>query len=94
VGVVALAGGVLLNLKANSMVDDWQAKVAYTASQSDSQKTYKALSWVGYGLGAACVATGAILFGVGLKQQAGSANVALLPAVGPGQAGALLMGGF
>jgi tetratricopeptide (TPR) repeat protein len=94
VGVAALAGGVLLNLKANSMVDDWQAKVSYTASQSDSQKTYKALSWVGYGLGAACVATGAILFGVGLKQQAGSANVALLPAVGPGQAGALLMGGF
>jgi tetratricopeptide (TPR) repeat protein len=94
VGVAALAGGVLLNLKANSMVDDWHAKVSYTASQSDSQKTYKALSWVGYGLGAACVATGAILFGVGVKQQVSSTNVALLPAVGPGQAGALLTGGF
>ena len=94
VGVAALAGGVLLNLKANSMVDDWQTKISYTASQGDSQKTYKTLSWVGYGVGAVCVATGAILFGVGLKQQAGSTSVALLPTVGSGQAGALLTGGF
>jgi len=93
-GAAALVAGVFLNLKANSMVDDWQAKISYSSSQSDSQQTYKTLSWVSYGVGAACIATGAILFGVGLKQRAGSTNVALLPLVGPDYAGAFVTGGF
>lgn len=92
-GVAAVVAGVVLNLKANSMVDEWQTKISYSASQGDSQKTYKTLSWVGYGVGAACVATGAILFGVGINRP-GSTNVALLPVVASDYAGASMTGGF
>jgi hypothetical protein len=97
VGVVALAGGVILNLKANSMVGDWEGKAGiYSNSQESSQKTYKALAWVGYGVGAACLATGAVLLGVGINKKSASSgtDVALLPALGPGQAGAVVLGNF
>lgn len=94
VGVAALAAGVVLNLKANGMVNDWRTKVSYTASQNDQYNTYKTWSWVGYGAGAACVATGAVLFGIGVRQGAGSNTVALLPAVNSRQVGALVTGGF
>jgi hypothetical protein len=97
VGVAAVVAGLIFNLKANSMVDDMQTKVdAFTADKSSSQKTYATLAWVGYGVGAACIATGAILTVVGASRHGGAAetNVALVPAVSPGQAGVLLQGGF
>lgn len=94
VGVAALAGGVLFNVKANSMTNDWESKVSYTDSQNSTHKTYKTLSWVGYGAGAACLVTGAVLWAVGRSQRDNSTSVALLPSVGPGHAGALLTGGF
>lgn len=97
VGVAAVVAGVIFNLKANSMVDDMQTKVdAFTADKSSSQKTYATLAWVGYGVGAACIATGAILTVVGASRHGDAAEptVALVPAVGPGQAGVVLQGGF
>ncbi len=96
VGILAVAGGVILNLKANSTVDNMETSVGgYSSAQANNQKTYKTLAWVGYGAGAACVATGAILIGVGIKSRASSStNVALVPAVGPGHMGAMLTGGF
>jgi len=96
VGGAALVTGVLLNLKVNSMINEMQTTPGgYSPSKENDRKTYKTLAWVGYGVGAVCVATGAILFGVGLKSgESSSTSLALLPAVGPGQAGALLTGGF
>jgi len=96
VGVAAVVVAVVLNVKANSMVDQIETTSnGYSSSKVDERKTYETLSWVGYGLGAACVATGAVLFGIGLKSGGGSStSVALLPALGAGQAGVLLTGGF
>jgi hypothetical protein len=97
VGVAAVVAGVAFNLKANSMVDDMQTTVdAYTSSKNSSQETYKTLAWVGYGVGAACIATGAVLIAIGASRRgsSGQTDVALLPALGPGQAGVLLRGGF
>jgi hypothetical protein len=97
VGVAALAGGVILNVKANSMVSDWENKAGtYSNGQESSQKTYKTLAWVGYGLGAACLVTGAVLLGVGFSKGNASSrtDVALVPTFGPGGAGAALVGGF
>jgi len=46
-------------------------------------------------VGAACVATGAVLYYLGLRSgSAGSTSFALVPAFAPGQAGALLKGAF
>lgn len=96
VGVAAVVAAVVLNVKANSMVNDMEATAnGYSSAKANDRKTYETFSWVGYGVGAACVATGAVLFGIGLKSGGSSStSVALLPAVGPGQAGALLTGGF
>jgi hypothetical protein len=97
VGVAAVVAGIAFNLKANSMVDDMQTNVdAYTSGKNASQNTYKTLAWVGYGVGAACIATGAVLIAVGASRRGSSSqtDVALVPTVGPDQAGVLLHGGF
>jgi hypothetical protein len=95
-GVASLGAGVLFNLKANSMISDMKTTVdGYSPSKNSEHDTYKTLAWVGYGVGAACVVTGAILYGVGLKAKSSSSpSVALVPVVGAGQAGAVLTGAF
>ena len=96
VGVAAVAAGVVFNLMSNSLINDMETNPgSYTKAKDTNSKNYKTFAWVGYGVGAACVVTGASLYGVGLKAGASSStNVAILPAFGPGQAGALLTGGF
>jgi tetratricopeptide (TPR) repeat protein len=95
VGVAAVIAGVAFNLKANSMASEMEGTVdAYTPSKDSSQKNYQTLTWIGYGVGAACIATGTILTVVGMTRSSNRSDVALVPAVGPGQAGVLLHGGF
>lgn len=92
-----MIAGVVFNLKANSIINDFETKPAsYSSDQDSTRKTYQTIAWVGYGAGVACVATGAALFGIGLKagRSNASTGVALLPAVGQGQTGVLLTGGF
>lgn len=93
VGVAAVGAGVLLNLKANSMVDDMYAtNNGYT--KESQRKNYETIAWIGYGVGAACIATGAVLYTLGLRAKSRANNLALVPAVGAGGLGATLMGGF
>jgi hypothetical protein len=96
VGVAAGGAGLAFNFKVNSMVNDMETKPdGYTTSKDSSRKAYETSMWVGYGVGAACIATGAILVTVGLGSRHGSSpDVALLPALGPDRAGVLLSGGF
>jgi len=95
VGGVALVAGVVLNLKVNSMASDLQKTDGYTSNKESDRKTYETLGWVSYGVGAACVATGAVLYYLGQRPgSAGSSSVALVPAFAPGQAGAILKGAF
>jgi hypothetical protein len=97
VGGAAVVAGVVLNLEVNSMVDEMQTKVGdYSSGKDSDRKTYQTLAWISYGLGAACIATGATLIGFGVKAggNAPSPSVALLPTVGGGQAGVTLTGGF
>ena len=58
-GGALLVTGVVLNLKANSMSRDLESY--YQKSTNSSRETYKTLSQVSYGVGAACVAGGAVL---------------------------------
>jgi len=97
VGVAAVIAGVVFNVKANSMVDEMQSTVdAYTPSKNSTEKTYETLAWVGYGVGAACIATGTVLTVIGARRRGPSmqTEVVLVPAVGPHQTGVLLRGGF
>jgi hypothetical protein len=93
VGGAVLVTGVILNLKVNSVASDMQKTNGYTDSKDSDRKTYETLGWIGYGVGAACVATGAILYYLGVRAP-GTASVALVPALAPGQAGAFVKGVF
>ena len=94
-GGAAVVTGVVLNLKVNSMASDLQKTDGYSAGKESDRKTYETLGWGGYGVGAACVATGAVLYYLGLRSgDTGTASVALVPAFAPGQAGALVKGVF
>jgi len=95
VGGAALVTGMILNLKVNSMADSIQQTDGYTPSKESDRKTYENLGWASYGIGAACVATGAVLYILGVRAGSnGAASVALVPTVAPGQAGAFLNGAF
>jgi hypothetical protein len=93
-GVAAVATGVALNVKANSVADElWQKQSQSKQSQHDTLKTW---SWVSYAAGAAFVATGATLYLLG--RRAGNAtkdvNVALLPAADANGGTVTLFGAF
>jgi hypothetical protein len=67
----------------------------YTPSKNSSHDNYVKATWISYGVGAACVATGAVLFGIGLGSNRGaSSDVAILPAIDNHQAGLALAGRF
>ena len=92
-GGALLITGVVLNLKVNGMSRDLESY--YQTSTNSRRETYKTLSQVSYGVGAACVAGGAVLYYLGWnKAQTSSASVALVPAVAPGEVGALVGGTF
>ena len=93
VGGAALVAGIVFNLKANSLASDLKKTDGYTSDKESSRKTYQTLGWAGYGVGAACVATGAVLYVLGLRSSDGS-PVAFVPAFAPGQAGAVVKGAF
>lgn len=96
VGGAALVAGILLNLHANSMASDMENNIGgYTPSKNSSHDNYVTATWVSYGVGAACVATAAVLFGIGLRSKGSASNeVAIVPAVDGHQAGLALTGSF
>jgi hypothetical protein len=95
VGVGGVVTGLVFNLKANSLASDWENKPgAYSTAAENDQKSYKTTAWVGYGVGAACAVTGAVLIALGARRTGSSGDVALVPSIGPGQMGALLTGAF
>ena len=89
VGGAALITGLVMNLKVNNAVGDIQRR--YNPNTDSSSKDDKTLSQVSYGVGAAFVAGGALLYYLGWR--AGH-QVAVTPSVSMGTAGAVLTGAF
>jgi tetratricopeptide (TPR) repeat protein len=80
VGGAAVVAGVALNLKVNSMASDYETYNGYTKQKESQRKNYETWGWVSYGAGAACLATGALLYYLGLRPSAdGAPSVAALP---------------
>jgi hypothetical protein len=94
-GGAALAAGILLNLKTNGIAASFKDRGGFTPDKESDRKTYEALAWVGYGVGAACIATGAVLYFVGRTPRAGDSSALVIqPAFGNGEVGAVLKGSF
>jgi hypothetical protein len=95
VGAAALITGVALNIKVNSMASDLQKPDNFNRDTDTSRKNYKTLGWVSYGVGAACLAGGSLLYYLGWHAgRTSTSTVGLAPYVAPGVAGALLGGSF
>lgn len=88
VGGAALVAGIVLNLKHNGAVADLKSE--YSGDTEDAMQTYKALSVVGYGAGAACLVGGITLYWLGYR----SGKTTIAPSVVAGNAGVLVAGGF
>jgi tetratricopeptide (TPR) repeat protein len=93
VGLAALGTGVGLALKTQDMSSDAEKNGGGTQAQEDRRKTLETWGWLSYGVGAAAIATGAVLYIVGWPSDR-STNVALLPALAPGGASMILQGSF
>jgi hypothetical protein len=95
VGAAAIITGVTLNLKVNSMSSDLAKSDNFNRDTDTSRKNYTTLGWVSYGVGAACLAGGSLLYYLGWHSGQGSgSSVALVPNVAPRMAGAVLTGAF
>lgn len=96
VGGAALIVGAALNLKVNGMADDLEKTDRYSDAKEADRETYRTLGWVSYGMGAACLAAGAVLYVLGFRSPGSSSpsSVTLAPALAPSQAGAVLQGVF
>jgi len=88
VGLASLGTGVGLALKAQSL-----STKDYSQSRENERNSLKAWVLASYGVGAAAIATGAVLFIVGWPR-VHSSSVALLPAVAPDGASVTLRGRF
>ncbi len=87
-GGAALVAGLVFNLKHNGMIKD--LKGDYSGATADSADSYKTLSMVGYGVGAACVVGGAALYWLGWR----AGRTVVGPTVVSGNAGLQLTGAF
>jgi hypothetical protein len=95
-GLATVVTGIILNIKANDLAHEMASTPSgYSAGKDSDRKTYKTLALTGYGVGAACVVTGTILYILGRDSRAsGSAALTIAPMLAHAQAGALLQGAF
>jgi hypothetical protein len=96
VGALALAGGVVCNVQANSLAKDLSGNT-YDRGKASTRDTYVTLGWVGYGVGAATLVTGATLFFLGgssAMTAETSTAMSLAPFFAPGLASLSLRGSY
>lgn len=91
-GALALVGGIVMGARAKSLSDEVSSDArkqpvgTFDRSKYDSGKRAETLEWVGYGVGAAALLGGAVLYWYGMVGQgpATSANLAwtVAPSIG------------
>ena len=92
-GGAALVTGAVLNLKVNSMASDLERPGAYSRTDESRRADYATAAWIGYGIGGALVASGALLYYLGWSSaRVGNTSVSLAP--GQGEVGIAFQGRF
>jgi hypothetical protein len=92
-GLVAVTGAIICGAEAKAYSDSIQNGTRFDPKIANTGRLFEALQWVGYGVGAALVATGAVLYGFGAASASGP-SVALTPTVVPGGVGVFAQGAF
>ncbi len=93
VGAVGIVGGVVFGLRARSLGNQVSNAPVFVASDEQAGKNSEVLQWVCYGLGAAALATGSVLFYLGGRASA-PPRVAVAPMLLPAGAGLATGGTF
>ena len=98
-GIVAVGSGVIFGVMAKNIADEVAADAArhnYSRSKDDRGKLLANLQWVGYGVGAAGLVAGGVLyyFGYQAAHSPGSNSVSFLPLLLPGGSGVVAQGRF
>lgn len=99
VGVAAAAAGAVFSIETSrttQQANDNALNDRYSRNTNDRGKLFEKLQWVGYGVGAALVAGGGVLYYLGYRagHSPESSSVSLLPALLPGGSGAIVQGRF
>jgi hypothetical protein len=99
IGAAALIAGVIFSVETHSIsgnVTSDGAQGNFSRTTYDRGKLFEALQWVGYGVGAAALAGGAVLYYLGYRSARAPApdSVSLLPVLLPGGTGAVVQGSF
>jgi tetratricopeptide (TPR) repeat protein len=99
VGAAALIAGVIFSIETHNISDDLTsdaAKRSFSRNTYDRGKLFADLQWVGYGVGAAALGCGVVLYYLGYRtaQSPASDSVSLLPMLLPGGTGAVVQGSF
>jgi tetratricopeptide (TPR) repeat protein len=92
-GLVVIGGGIFFSLETDQYASSVENGSVFNPYFDDRGKLYEKLQWVCYGLGVGLVATGAILYGVGVGKGR-AAQVALVPTLVRGGAGLGAQGVF
>jgi hypothetical protein len=94
VGLVAVGTGIALNLHANRLASDLNSPTGYDRDKASSQSLYKNLTYVGYGVGAACLVSGVVLYILGNRAETEAPSLALRPLITPTLTSLSLQGVF
>ena len=99
VGAAGLITGVIFSIETHSISNDVTSDVAkrsFSRTTYDRGQLFGDLQWVGYGVGAAALACGVVLYYLGYRtaQSPASDSVSLLPVLLPGGTGAVVQGSF
>jgi len=94
--VAALGTGLILNLKVNNMTKDLEKPDNFSRDTDSSRKDLKTLGWASYGIGAAFLAGGSVLYYFGWRSSLATSrsDVAIRPILMSGSAGLWLRGTF
>lgn len=98
VGVIAVAGGIYMGLQARSLSDEITMEAnngTFSRDKFNEGQRSETLQWVGYGVGAAGLATGGLLFYLGTRSSAvGGTRLTAIPSLGRDGATVLLRAMF
>jgi tetratricopeptide (TPR) repeat protein len=92
-GLAAVTAAIVCGAEAKAYSDSIEKGTRFDPNIADTGKLFETMQWVSYGVGAALLATGAVLYGFGAAS-ANSPSVALAPTVLPGGAGVSAQGAF
>ncbi len=99
IGAAALIAGVIFSIETHRIANEVTAddtRNRYSRTKDDRGRLFADLQWVGYGVSAAALACGGVLYYLGYRaaNKPASDSVSLVPMLFPGGTGAVVQGSF